>query len=147
MLYLLHATIPANQAGKHSARHYLGYSPTIQSLSARLMKHRSGRGAHLTKALAGLPNQKLLLATVIQGGREEERLLKRRKEFSRLCPVCNPMAPIGSVDTPLPPPARRVYRRRSAPPGREIGGALPASRQTHSATSCPPGLLPASGTS
>jgi predicted GIY-YIG superfamily endonuclease len=145
MLYLLHATLPVGGTGSNGARHYLGYSPSPSTLTRRVHAHRNGRGAHLTKALACVPGQRLLLANVWEGDRNHERLLKSLAQLWRVCPLCNPKAPGGSVTTPLPPPHKRAYRRRSVPLGRTTGVWRPFNK-TPRATWSPPARPQASGT-
>jgi hypothetical protein len=147
MLYLLHATLPVGGTGSNGAQHYLGYSPSPATLALRLQRHREGRGACLTRAMMQVSGQKLLLANVWEGTREDERTLKRRRNMSALCPICNPDAPSGSVTTPLPslhsPAYKQLWRRRVW----GTGGALRVIRQMRARTSCPPAPPPASGTS
>lgn len=140
MLYLLHATHPVNATGLHPARHYLGYSPSPSTLLQRLRRHRNGRGSHLTLAMSRIPGQRLLLANVWEGGPAEEKLLKRRKEHSRLCPLCNQDAPIGSVSTPLPRPHSRPFNARYNVPGWMIGGVWHPSNMTQEPGWYPLGL-------
>lgn len=147
MLYLLHSVLPVGGTGSNSARHYLGYSPTPASLRRRIGLHRSSRGAHLTRAMMRMPDQRLLLANVWHGDRSHERLIKSLANLPRVCPLCNPKALGGSVSTPLPPPVKRVYKRRSAPLGRTIGGVWRPFSKTRRATWSPVEPRPASATS
>lgn len=80
-IYLLHFNTPF----KH-ARHYLGYTPDLDS---RLADHAAGRGARLTQVIAeqGITFQ---LARTWDGTRADERRLKNQKNAPRLCPLCNP---------------------------------------------------------
>ncbi|SRR5579871_358453 len=84
MIYLLHFDRPLAHAS-----HYLGYTKDGQSLEARLEQHRSGRGARLMAVIkeAGIG---FTLVRTWEGGRTEERLLKKLKCGPRLCPICNP---------------------------------------------------------
>jgi hypothetical protein len=137
MIYLLHAELPVGGTGSNSARHYLGYSPTLASLRQRIRLHRSGRGARLTRAMMRKSGQRLLLANVWEGDRSHERLLKSLANLPRQCPLCNPKALGGSVNTPLPPPHKRLYKRRSAPLGKTIGGVWHPFNKTRRATWSP----------
>lgn len=67
------------------AKHYLG--STSRSLSERLTEHREGRGARLPQVwhILGIT---FILARTWEGGRSEERILKRQKNSPRLCPFC-----------------------------------------------------------
>jgi hypothetical protein len=78
-VYLLHFALPYRHA-----RHYLG---STMRLGARLVAHLSGRGSPLVAAVvaAGID---VTVARTWDGGRGAERLLKRRKNNRRLCPVC-----------------------------------------------------------
>jgi hypothetical protein len=147
MLYLLHSVLPVGGTGSASARHYLGYSPSPSTVVRRVQSHRDRHGACLTRAMMRVLGQKLLLANVWEGTREDERLLKNRHQLSVLCPVCNQHAPIGTVSTPLPSLRSPAYKRLWPRRVRGSGGALQAIRRTLSATSSPPGLSPGSGTS
>jgi predicted GIY-YIG superfamily endonuclease len=79
VIYLLHFHSPL----KH-ARHYLG---STDNLDERLAAHRKGQGARLMEVIAAAGIE-FTLARTWEGGRTEERKLKRRKEGPRLCPLC-----------------------------------------------------------
>ena len=95
-VYLLHFTERYRHAG-----HYLG---STNDLPKRLAEHHRGRGARLLAVIkaAGIAWQ---LARTWEGGREQERKLKRRKSGVRLCPLCNGKPPETGV--------RRQASRRS----------------------------------
>lgn len=78
-VYLLHLDRPYRHA-----RHYLGSS---RDVPARLAEHQAGRGARLMQVIreAGIG---FVLARLWEGGREQERKLKRRRGSVRLCPIC-----------------------------------------------------------
>ena len=78
-IYLLHFETKLAHAG-----HYIG---STDDHDARLADHAAGRGARLTAVIkqAGITWR---LARTWPGGRKHERLLKRRKETPRLCPLC-----------------------------------------------------------
>ena len=80
-LYLLHFD-PAY----HHARHYLGYT-SGNDVSQRVHAHLVGRGSPLVAA-AIAAGCTIHLAWTGEGSRDLERLLKRRKNGTRLCPVC-----------------------------------------------------------
>ena len=84
MVYLLHFTQPY----KH-ARHYVGYAE--YSIEQRVEHHRKGQGANLT-AYASRERSDFIIARTWEGGRNEERQVKRSRHHSRLCPICNPLA-------------------------------------------------------
>jgi hypothetical protein len=142
MLYLLHATLPVGGTGSNGAQHYLGYSPSPSTVALRVQKHRQGAGACLTQAMMRMRGQQLILANVWQGTRHDERTLKNRHQLSVLCPVCNPHAPIGTVNTPLPSLRSPAYKQLWPRRARGTGGVLQAIRQTQAATSCPPAPPP-----
>lgn len=79
-VYLLHFERPLH--GK--AQHYLG---TTGNLADRLRRHKSGRGARLTRAArdAGIG---MVLADVWPGDKHDERCAKLQHHHSRLCPIC-----------------------------------------------------------
>jgi hypothetical protein len=147
MLYLIHSVLPIGGSGRNSAQHYLGYSPSPSTAALRVQQHRQGNGSCLTRAMMRVSGQRLLLANVWEGTRDDERLLKNRHQLSVLCPVCNPHAPIGSVTGPLPPLHSPAYKRLWPRRVRGTGGVWPAIRQTLSATSCLPEPPQESGTS
>ena len=91
-VYLIHFDTPY----KH-ARHYLGSADDVE---ARLAQHRSGNGARLMEVV-GKAGISWRLARTWDGGRDQERRLKRQKHGPRLCPICreanDPLAPPGAI--------------------------------------------------
>lgn len=84
-LYLLHFSEPL----AHS-QHYIGWTGMDSTVKRRLARHRKGRGAAITAA-ASAKGIKLRLVRVWEGScRNFERRLKKARNHSRLCPVCNP---------------------------------------------------------
>lgn len=79
-VYLLHFDQPLAHA-----RHYIGYADDVDR---RVEEHRSGRGARLTTVIREAGIGFVLARVWKQGDRTFERLLKRRKNAPRLCPVC-----------------------------------------------------------
>lgn len=84
MIYLIHF----HRRYKH-AGHYLGFTPTLETLRSRLRDHRNGNGSRLMAviALAGITWQ---LARVWRGefaDRTKERSMKTRS-LDRYCPIC-----------------------------------------------------------
>lgn len=82
MVYLLHFFSPL-----HHARHYLGYCSG--SVEDRIKRHRAGDGSRLVRALLAADQDFVVARTWPEGDRALERLLKRRKNAPRLCPICN----------------------------------------------------------
>jgi predicted GIY-YIG superfamily endonuclease len=82
-VYLIHFSHKLSHAG-----HYIGYSADIDK---RIANHRAGKsGVALLNAVVK-DGAKLHLVRVWHGAdRGYERLLKKRKKASQLCPVCNP---------------------------------------------------------
>ena len=83
-VYLLHVT-----------QRYTHADPPLGSaknLTARLAVHAHGQGARLLEVVhaAGISWQ---LARIWEGGREQERKLKKQKSGVRLCPLCKGMQP------------------------------------------------------
>lgn len=81
MLYLLHLDPPLAHA-----RHYLGFA---EDVPARIERHLAGTGSPLIRA-ALANGSTITLAAVFEGDRTFERVLKRRKNTPRLCPICTP---------------------------------------------------------
>lgn len=81
-VYLLHYHQPIS--GRHTARHYLGWT---WHLSSRMQQHMTGRGARFTQVAyeRGITFE---LAAAWPGSRNYERRLKNRKNAARLCPIC-----------------------------------------------------------
>lgn len=81
-IYLLHFAAPISD--RHTTQHYLGWALDV---SARLVDHRAGRGATLTRVAL----ERGIIFDVVRtwpGDRTIERQLKNRHESPRLCPVC-----------------------------------------------------------
>ncbi len=79
-VYLLHFDEPY-----HHARHYLG---SANDLNERLRQHEAGTGARLTQVIRE-HEIGFTLARTWDGGRDEERKLKRRHNSPKLCPICS----------------------------------------------------------
>jgi predicted GIY-YIG superfamily endonuclease len=79
-VYLVHAS-----RSLHGARHYLGFS---QNVTARVKRHKAGRGAPLLGAMT----QRRIGWRVVRTWRGKdgyfEQSLKRNYALSDLCPVC-----------------------------------------------------------
>jgi predicted GIY-YIG superfamily endonuclease len=87
-VYLLHFNEPY-----HHARHYLG---SANDLNERIRQHEAGTGARLTQVIREHEIGFTLARTLRQaqgklwdGGRNEERKLKRRHNSPKLCPICS----------------------------------------------------------
>lgn len=80
MVYLIHFLRRYKHAG-----HYLG---SADDVDRRMDEHRRGTGARLTQVVreAGIDFE---LARTWEGGRDEERQLKRQHNSPRLCPICS----------------------------------------------------------
>lgn len=91
-VYLLHAERPYIPVGCERKpwcwmRHYLGSAVLLES---RIAAHQGGGGSNvcLVWKQAGIP---FVLARTWEGGRAEERRIKRAYHFPRICPECHPM--------------------------------------------------------
>lgn len=89
MLYLLHSTTPLGNGGRNGASHYLGWTEP-EHLARRLKKHRSGRGAAITRAYVRAGAKLLLTLTIAGGTRLMERRLKSNGHLAAMCPLCSP---------------------------------------------------------
>jgi predicted GIY-YIG superfamily endonuclease len=80
VVYLLHFSRPYCHA-----KHYLG---STDHVGRRMQAHLRGQGARLLAAIreAGIGFE---LVRTWAGDRKLERLLKRRKDAPKLCPICN----------------------------------------------------------
>lgn len=81
MLYLIEFSKPLGNE-RHQARHYLG-SCEDGRLDERLAEHRAGQGARITAAAVAI-GAELRVVWTGQGGRKEERNLKRQRHHHRL---------------------------------------------------------------
>lgn len=81
-IYLLHFERPIGRV-----RHYLGITRTDR-LAARLREHAHRRGAALTAALAGRNHEMIVAGTWDARSFADERRMKDRGKYSRLCGVC-----------------------------------------------------------
>ena len=79
MVYLIHFERPYRHA-----QHYLGSACDVDK---RCKEHAAGTGARLMQVIgeAGIPWR---VVRLWDGGRLEERALKRRHSGRSLCPVC-----------------------------------------------------------
>jgi predicted GIY-YIG superfamily endonuclease len=95
VVYLIHFERPY-----HHARHYVGYT---NDLADRIEQHRAGSGSRLLRAVsaAGIGFQVAWIWR--SGSRRFERMVHRRKNTPKLCPLCM------KTDRP----ARRYARYRS----------------------------------
>lgn len=81
MLYLLEFSKPQGSR-RHYASHYLGTCEDGR-LEERLAEHRAGHGARITAAAVAI-GAELRVVWTGEGGRNEERLLKRQHNHKRL---------------------------------------------------------------
>lgn len=88
MIYLIHfdEPYPSKGAGgtERHVKHYIGYS---EDVGQRFDKHTAGQGNPLMRAV-GERGIGFKVVRTWPGTRAEERQLKRQKNSSRLCPVC-----------------------------------------------------------
>lgn len=87
-LYLLHFTRP-----HFHNRHYLGFTETVEGVTARIKRHRAGTGARLIKQILRDGNDFVLARIWPVGDRAMERKLKRKKNGPGLCPICQAEKP------------------------------------------------------
>lgn len=80
-LYLLHF----DKIVSDTAQHYLGF--TMRTPEERLVDHRTGRGAKLTRYAAQC-NVKMEIVWTVLGTRADERRLKNRSNHRSICPLC-----------------------------------------------------------
>ena len=98
MIYLVHFETPY-----YHAQHYIGYAGDVEE---RLKRHGTSGGSKLLHVI----NQKGIGYKVVrtwEGGRQEERQLKRQKNAARYCPICS-TKDFQNIDKSAPPPRRRV---------------------------------------
>ena len=82
-VYLLHFEKPVYG----TSRHYIGFT---DNLERRIKEHRYGRAARLT-SLARKREISWEVARVWEeGDKVFERQLKKKGQFSKLCPICTP---------------------------------------------------------
>lgn len=84
MVYLIHFAEPY----KH-ARHYIGFTESKKTLSARMEHHRNGQGSRLMRAVTVAGIAWHVVRIWAEGDRTFERSLKERKEAPKLCPICS----------------------------------------------------------
>lgn len=94
MVYLIHFDTPYPRDRRTvGVQHYLGfvntYSPSARgTVLRRLAYHRSGRGARLMDAVTKRGIGWRVVRVWWEGDRHLERKMKRRKQASVFCPVC-----------------------------------------------------------
>lgn len=81
-VYLIHL-----ERKHYHSQHYIGYAAK-GNVKRRLSHHRAGRGARFLAAMNGLGIVYTVVRTWKKGDRTFERILKNRKNASRLCPAC-----------------------------------------------------------
>lgn len=82
MIYILEFEQPVGTP-RHSARYYIGWAQTEETLHRRVDYHRLGQGAAITRAAADRGINMRLVA-ILPGDKHEERRLKNLKNTPRL---------------------------------------------------------------
>lgn len=101
-IYLLHFK-KRYPKGKRP-QHYIG---STDDLDSRIERHRAGNGSRLIEVItkAGID---FVVARTWQGGKIEERRIKRRREARKLCPICSGDRALKICIQPIPKPRRHV---------------------------------------
>jgi hypothetical protein len=72
----------------HHARHYIGFTESVDTIERRCKVHRSGHGSYLLAAVAKAGIDWKVARVWPDGDRNFERKLKNQKQGPRLCPIC-----------------------------------------------------------
>src|SRR5215510_5662916 len=86
-VYLLHLSAPLGNLSnaRAQAQHYIGF---CLDLETRLKEHRAGWGSKLLAAAVARGITFEVVATWEHAPLAFEKVLKRRKEAPKLCPIC-----------------------------------------------------------
>ena len=85
VVYLLHFSTPYQHAG-----HYLGFSEGANGFfRRRILHHRRGSGAKLTRAAANAGVQMTVVRVWLNQDRHFERRLHKQRADRKLCPICS----------------------------------------------------------
>ncbi len=98
MIYLIHFDKPLSHA-----QHYVGYAEDVEQ---RFGRHKGGRGSALLNAVQSQGINYQVVRTW-EGGRQEERQLKRQKNAARYCPICS-RKKFQDIDFEKPTPRTRI---------------------------------------
>jgi len=82
IVYLIHFRTPLFHAS-----HYIGWTGK-ESITARLRRHRNGRGARILKACMAKGIKFKVIRIWKNVDRDFERSLKNKKSSKQFCPVC-----------------------------------------------------------
>lgn len=82
-VYLLHIEPPLAHAS-----HYVGWAANERNVALRFEHHIAGRGARMVAAAVRAGRRVTLAYVWPTGDRAFERMLKRRKDAPRYCPLC-----------------------------------------------------------
>ena len=94
-VYLIHLDQPLSP--NSPSRNYIGYT---RHLPSRMEAHFKGRGARFMQ-VARERNISWCVARIWPGDRVHERLLKRRKNAPKMCPICQRTPPAGQLTLDL----------------------------------------------
>lgn len=89
MIYLLHSTVPLRRGKGSEVRHYLGWSPTLESGMRRVLAHQQGRTkVKIVRAFLRNGGTLLHVKTWKEGGVALEQYLKANGNLGQHCPIC-----------------------------------------------------------
>lgn len=72
-----------------NSQHYIGWTESEKTLSARIAHHKNGSGARFLRAANDMGIEYEVVRTWKDGNKRFERRLKNRKNAKLLCPICN----------------------------------------------------------
>lgn len=94
-VYLIHFDTPYPRDDRASVRHYLGFVNTYSRsttpygrMMRRLDHHFHGRGSRLMAAVSARGIGWSVVRVIWHATRTDERAIKRSRNLSRYCPVC-----------------------------------------------------------
>jgi predicted GIY-YIG superfamily endonuclease len=83
MVYILHFDKKLSHA-----QHYVGYSPSQDTLERRIEEHKKGKSRARIMEVLFERGISFTLAAVLEGERDLERKIKKSKHTARYCPIC-----------------------------------------------------------